>query len=179
MTSHQAVLPLIAVLMLSGIARPAAANDVLETRIFNSSPDLVWNAWSDPELLSQWWGPTGFTAPKVEVNFDVGSSTLVCMQAEGTPLMCNTWTYTAIEWDTELRFDSRFASEDGTAMAATATGLPPGIPDVVPHRITFESTETGGTLMTVHETGYTTPEAAALSTQGLVQVLDKMQALVP
>lgn len=40
MTSHQAVLPFIAILMLSGIASPAAANDVVETRTFSSSPDL-------------------------------------------------------------------------------------------------------------------------------------------
>lgn len=179
MTSYRSLLPFVAGLMLSGTVHPAAANDVVETRTFSSSPDAVWNAWSDPELVSKWWGPSGFTAPRVELNFEVGSSTLVCMQAEGTPLMCNTWTYTAIEPETELRFDSRFASEDGTAIAAAAAGLPPGIPDVVPHRITFKPTEAGGTLMTVHETGYTTSEAAALSRQGLVQVLDKMQALIP
>ena len=64
-------------------------------------------------------------------------------------------------------------------MTATAAGLPAGIPDVVPHRITFEPTEAGGTLMTVTETGYTSKEAAELSRQRLVQVLYKMQALVP
>jgi hypothetical protein len=71
-----------------------------------------------------------------------------------------------------LVFDSRFATDDGTPMTAADAGLPPGIPDVVPHRITFEPGRGGGTIMTVTETGYLTAEAMALSKQGLIQVLD-------
>jgi len=168
----------IAVGMMS-LVPTAMADDVVEVRKFDSEPEIVWEAWTDVELISQWWGPTGFTAPKVEVNVEIGSATLVCMQGPGSPLMCNTWTYSVVEPGRELAFDSRFTAEDGTPMTATDAGLPLGIPDVVPHRVTFEPDPDGGTIMTVTETGYLSAEAAALSKQGLLQVLDKMQALVP
>lgn len=157
----------------------AIAEDVVDVREFNSDPAAVWEAWTDAGLISQWWGPTGFTAPKVETDVEVGSATLVCRQAPGTPLMCNSWTYSVVEPGSELAFDSRFATEHGTAVTAAEAGLPPGVPDIVPHRITFKPGHDGGTIMTVTETGYLSAEAAALSKQGLVQVLDKMQALVP
>jgi uncharacterized protein YndB with AHSA1/START domain len=31
------------------------------TRIFDAPRDLVFEAWTTPEHLSQWWGPKGFT----------------------------------------------------------------------------------------------------------------------
>jgi len=179
MTSRKTLATFIASLGVTAAVQSAAAHDVVDSRTFTSSPEQVWMAWSDPALIKQWWGPNGFTATKVDVNFDVGASTIVCMEAEGAPLMCNTWTYTAIEPAKELRFESRFAAEDGIAVPAAEAGLPLGVPDVVPHRVTFEPTDSGGTVVTVHESGYTTAEAADLSKQGLVQVLDKMQALVP
>jgi uncharacterized protein YndB with AHSA1/START domain len=37
------------------------ARTIVTTRIFDAPPDLVFEAWTDPKHLSQWWGPTGFT----------------------------------------------------------------------------------------------------------------------
>lgn len=31
------------------------------TRVFNAPRNLVWKAWTEPEHIAQWWGPTGFT----------------------------------------------------------------------------------------------------------------------
>lgn len=30
-------------------------------RIFDASRERVWEAWTDPEQVAQWWGPDGFT----------------------------------------------------------------------------------------------------------------------
>ncbi|MBB6324824.1 uncharacterized protein YndB with AHSA1/START domain [Algoriphagus iocasae] len=30
-------------------------------RVLNVPIDLVWEVWSKPEHISQWWGPSGFT----------------------------------------------------------------------------------------------------------------------
>ena len=32
-------------------------------RTFKAPIELVWEAWTDPEKLQQWWGPRGFTNP--------------------------------------------------------------------------------------------------------------------
>jgi uncharacterized protein YndB with AHSA1/START domain len=38
-----------------------ADREIVSTRILKTMPDSVFNAWTDPELLQQWWGPAGFT----------------------------------------------------------------------------------------------------------------------
>lgn len=35
--------------------------EILSSRIIKAKPEAVFNAWANPELLKQWWGPKGFT----------------------------------------------------------------------------------------------------------------------
>jgi uncharacterized protein YndB with AHSA1/START domain len=37
-----------------------ADREIISTRIFDVSPDLVFQAWTDPAILALWWGPKGF-----------------------------------------------------------------------------------------------------------------------
>lgn len=41
------------------------------TRIFNASRALVYQAFTDPDHLAQWWGPIGNSIPRDEIEFDV------------------------------------------------------------------------------------------------------------
>jgi uncharacterized protein YndB with AHSA1/START domain len=41
-------------------AAPLDAGVITTTRLFEAPRDLVWRAWTDPELIAQWWGPKGF-----------------------------------------------------------------------------------------------------------------------
>ena len=34
---------------------------IAATRILNAPREVVFDAWTDPKHLAQWWGPTGFT----------------------------------------------------------------------------------------------------------------------
>ena len=43
--------------------------DVGVTRIFDAPVEQVWKAWSDPEYVMQWWGPTGFICCLAEMDF--------------------------------------------------------------------------------------------------------------
>lgn len=36
-------------------------NEIYLTRIYNAPVEKVWNAWVDPQQVSQWWGPRGFS----------------------------------------------------------------------------------------------------------------------
>jgi uncharacterized protein YndB with AHSA1/START domain len=40
----------------------------------------VWSALTDPERLSAWWGPKGFTAPSVDFEPRVGGRYRIAMQ---------------------------------------------------------------------------------------------------
>ena len=35
--------------------------EISTTRVFDAPRELVWEAWTDPKHVSQWWGPNGFT----------------------------------------------------------------------------------------------------------------------
>ena len=54
---------------------------LLLEREFNASPDLVFEVWSEPKHLANWWGPNGFSMPFCEIDFRVGGSYRICMRS--------------------------------------------------------------------------------------------------
>ena len=48
----------------NAIASPAgnvADREIVITRVFDAPREMVWEAWTDPTQVVQWWGPRGFT----------------------------------------------------------------------------------------------------------------------
>jgi len=50
-------------------------------RTFNAPRRVVFRAWTDPELLAQWWGPKDFTNPVCEWEARPGGAIRVHMTA--------------------------------------------------------------------------------------------------
>lgn len=46
--------------------------EIVSSRVFNFSKELVFRAWSEPNHLKNWWGPTGFTNTFNLFDFRVG-----------------------------------------------------------------------------------------------------------
>ena len=40
---------------------PTADREIFITRVFDAPRELVWEAWTNPEHVANWWGPLGFT----------------------------------------------------------------------------------------------------------------------
>lgn len=36
-------------------------NELYLTRLYHAPVKRVWEAWTDPKQVAQWWGPRGFT----------------------------------------------------------------------------------------------------------------------
>jgi uncharacterized protein YndB with AHSA1/START domain len=155
--------------------------DVVVTRIFDAPVEQVWKAWVEPEMVMQWWGPTGFTCPLAEMNFREGGISLVCMRAPkefGGQDMYNTWTYTKIVPKERIEYTFNFVDKDGHKLTPAQLGLPAGVPEDGHHVITFKGLGDKSTEMTMTECGYTSDQAHDLSKAGLEQCLDKMAAIV-
>jgi uncharacterized protein YndB with AHSA1/START domain len=45
----------------SGILMTSPACEIVTTRVFNYPQQLVYQAWTTPDHLKNWWGPNGFT----------------------------------------------------------------------------------------------------------------------
>lgn len=43
-------------------------------RTFNAPINLVWQAWSNPKYISQWWGPNGMKVNILEHDFNEGGA---------------------------------------------------------------------------------------------------------
>lgn len=48
--------------------------ELVITRILDAPPVLVYKAWTNPEHIVRWMGPTGFTAPSAKVDLREGGS---------------------------------------------------------------------------------------------------------
>jgi uncharacterized protein YndB with AHSA1/START domain len=45
---------------------------ILMTRVFDAPRELVFDAWTDPRHVGQWWGPRGFTTTTFEMDVRPG-----------------------------------------------------------------------------------------------------------
>ena len=159
-------------------ARGPATHDVAVIRVLDAPVGQVWKSWTEPEHVTRWWGPTGFTSPRASMDVRVGGTSLVCMRAPaeyGGQDMYNTWTYRTVRPPERLEFDLRFTDADGVPLDEAS--IPPGVPSEVPHVVTLRRLEDGRTELTVREFGYRTAEARDVSRAGLEQCLDKMVAM--
>lgn len=46
--------------------------EIVHTRLLDAPRELVWEAWTDPRHVAQWWGPNGFTNTIQEMNVTPG-----------------------------------------------------------------------------------------------------------
>ena len=50
-------------------------NTLEVSKTYNVTVETVWNAWTNPEEISRWWLPQGFTEPSVpEVDLRIGGN---------------------------------------------------------------------------------------------------------
>ena len=55
--------------------------DLVLTRIIDAPPEKVYRAWTDPELLKQWFAPLPYTTPVVEIDVRAGGSSMIVMRS--------------------------------------------------------------------------------------------------
>jgi uncharacterized protein YndB with AHSA1/START domain len=61
----------------------ANANEIAITRFYDAPVQIVWDAWTDPEQVAQWWGPRGFTLTTHSKDLRPGGSWVYTMHGPG------------------------------------------------------------------------------------------------
>ena len=51
-------------------------NTVHVTREFNAGVEMVWEAWTNPEILDQWWAPKPYRTVTKSMDFREGGTWL-------------------------------------------------------------------------------------------------------
>lgn len=57
--------------------------EIITRRVFHYSREQVFAAWTDPQLLAQWWGPRGFTNTIHEFDLKPGGKWKFTMHGPG------------------------------------------------------------------------------------------------
>lgn len=160
---------------------PQQTFTVAARRTYPVPVEAAWAAWTGPELIRRWWGPEGFSCPLAEMDVRAGGVSLLAMQAPpqyGGGRTYTTWSYSVVEPRARLEYIVRFADQTGITISPADAGIPPGVPDAVPHVVTFTATADGGTDLSITESGYTTRQACEMSQSGLDQCLDKLAVVL-
>ena len=146
-------------------------------RTVSATAEEVWRAWTEGDLVRRWWGPSGFTCSRADMDVRIGGTSHVTMQAPpeyGGMAFHNGWTYTGLQHPARLEFISTFTDEDGTVLDPADAGVPGPVPHEVPHVVTIRDLGDGRTEVGVVESGYTDEQVRAMSQAGQEQCIDKM-----
>lgn len=147
------------------------------TRVFNAPVEKVWAAWTEPEQIKKWWGPTDFTAPVAEVDLHVGGKYLFAMHGPaGTEFdqnMYSTGTYEEIVPPKKLVYSDSFANEKGEVVSPSDYGMT-DLPEVLRVRVDFEALPDGTTKMTLTHEGAPAGEQSDNMGIGWSQSFDKL-----
>jgi uncharacterized protein YndB with AHSA1/START domain len=66
-------------------AAPETDRELVLTREIDAPPEKLFRAWTQPELLKQWFAPLPFTTPHAELDVRPGGSSLIVMRGpDGT-----------------------------------------------------------------------------------------------
>ena len=79
-------------------------------RTYDAPLEIVWQAWTDPEQLKEWWGPDNVSIPECEVDLHVGGKIYIVMEAGEAmgPYKGTRWPmegkYTVVEKNSKLSY---------------------------------------------------------------------------
>ena len=90
-----------------------ATKTVTITKEFAAELDLVWDAYTKPELLDQWWAPKPLASRTRVMDFRVGGRRFYAMvSSDGQVLGWAIQKYTSISPKTNFKFFNAFADEN-------------------------------------------------------------------
>ena len=151
--------------------------DLVITRLFDAPIELVWRAWTDPEYVIRWWGPTGFTSPSCKIDFREGGKFVFHMRApkdfQGGQDFYTAGVYKKIVPLRLIEFSQGLADKDGNRIDPRAMSMPADFPKEIPSALAFKQIG-GKTELTATEYGWTVGQMRDMSEAGLSQCLDKL-----
>jgi uncharacterized protein YndB with AHSA1/START domain len=158
-------------------AAEAGKQDLVLTRVFDAPLEAVWKAWTEPEQVMKWWGPTGFTSPSCQIDFREGGKFIFHMRAPkemNNADFYTSGTYNKIVPAEFIEFTQGLSDKDGNKIDPTTLGMPADFPKEIPSLLAFKRIAENKTELTAIEYGWTLGQMREMSEQGLSQCLDKL-----
>ena len=94
-------------------AEKTAAQPFVITREFAAPRELVWQAWTEPERLRQWFGPKGFTGTTVKLDLRPGGTLHSGLRSPDGQEMWGKWVFREVRPPERLVWVHSFSDKDG------------------------------------------------------------------
>lgn len=88
-------------------------NTVNVTREFQADLELVWEAWTNPEILDQWWAPKPYITKTKSMDFREGGMWLYAMVSPKNEVHWCRADYKTIEHQKSYSYTDHFCDEHG------------------------------------------------------------------
>lgn len=153
--------------------------DLVVKRIIDAPVDLVWKAWTDPNQVTKWWGPEGFTSPSCKIDLCEGGNYIFCMRAPaemGGFEHYSAGVYKKIVPMERLEFTQSLSDKEGNVLDPSALGMPADFPKELTVVVEFKKLKCDMTEITITEHEWTPGQMYVYSIAGLQQTIDKLAA---
>ena len=154
---------------MSATASLPMERELTIVRIFDAPRALVFRAWTDPKMMTQWWAPKHFTNPVCEADVRIGGALRIVMRGPDGSEHPMKGVFTEVVTNERIAFTN-------VAVDAAGNHLLEGKTVVV-----FEDLG-GKTKMTLHTRAVgKVPQAAFMlggMEQGWTESIDKLEALL-
>ena len=145
---------------------PATRPTLKMQRLFEAPRDLVWRAWSNPEVLVLWMGPVEWPAVSATCDFRVGGAWRICLRSPDTgEELWQGGVYREIEAPRRLVFTFKWdeSHEDGPAVDTLVT-------------VELSETATGETRMDFTHEGLKSEQSLTGHKHGWSSTADRLAA---
>jgi uncharacterized protein YndB with AHSA1/START domain len=145
---------------------------IVVERTFNAPVERIWQMWTQPQHLKNWYGPQGFSVTITEMDVRVGGRHLFCMtSADGSTKMWLVGEYTEIVPNKRLVYTDSMSDEQGNILPPSAFGQSDDFPTVTVVTVALENMN-GRTKMVVTHAGVPANDEGASA--GWEQAFTKM-----
>jgi uncharacterized protein YndB with AHSA1/START domain len=126
---------------------------VIIERVFDAPRELVFKAWTDPELIKKWWGPEHFTAPSATVDLRVGGKYIFAMHGPaGSEWDVDSYSageYLEIVPNEKLVVTDYFSDKDGNKIKPAEAGIKGDFPDEMEVTVLFQDAGDSKTKLSI------------------------------
>jgi uncharacterized protein YndB with AHSA1/START domain len=145
------------------------ATALLIRRTFKASRARVFDAWTKPELLRQWFGPAGMTTPEVALDLrEGGAYRIVILDSDGDKNVA-VGTFTKVRRPEQLSYTWSWENDDPSVEGATGPQT----------QVTIDFIERGDeTEMVFKQEGFATVESRDGHDRGWTTTFDKLAAFL-
>jgi uncharacterized protein YndB with AHSA1/START domain len=89
-------------------AAPTSDRELVLTRLVDAPRAKLYRAWTEPELLKQWFAPKPYTTPVAELNVRPGGANLIVMRSPDGKDMSNRGVYLDVVENERLVFTDAY-----------------------------------------------------------------------